>query len=161
MSIPFASYYELGRAAVAFSALEAGGFHPVFANYSHANIAAMHIIAFGGITILLPEREIAPAAEWIDFLKENPLEADDPIPVRKYGKWFSGTIMLMSAGLFLPILLMPPLWFLGVSVLISVIEITKGGHVFWTLTSMFWPVMLLHAKYVAGPKFCKGNQNVD
>ena len=71
----------------------------------------MQIIAFGGITILLPEHEISPAAEWLSFLSANPLEAADPIATRKYGMWFRATVMLLSTGFFLPILLLPRSFF--------------------------------------------------
>lgn len=156
MNKAFATYYELGRAAVAFSALEAGGFKPVFANYNHANMAAMHIIALGGITIMLPENKIADAADWIQFLKTQPLEDYDPITPRKFGMWKRATVFGFCGGILLPILFLPPLIFAGLWGLGSIINVLLGESPAWILASGFWPALLMHAKYIAGPKFLKG-----
>ena len=161
MGVVFATYQELGRAAIAYSALEAGGFHPVMADYQHANNAAMYILALGGIRIMLPEHELPDAIAWMTYLKTQEIPADEPIPKRRFGQWFRATVMGLAIFTFIPLFFIPPiilfaLWFASIILFIIL------GNLEWAdFTFFFWVALLLHARYVAGPKILKGNADVD
>jgi hypothetical protein len=59
---------------VAFSALKAGGFNPIFQNLHSAQINMFEALALGGYWIFLPENEQEDARDWQDWLLKNPIK---------------------------------------------------------------------------------------
>ena len=106
----FKRYNNIGEALVAFSALEAGGFHPVFHTYHQAYLNGLEMLALGGVIVSMPTNEVAPANEWLKSTQAIPLTGD-PIERQKYGRWktaiFTG-LMFLVIPLSLPILI--PIW---------------------------------------------------
>ncbi len=155
-SVIFGRYNNLPEACVIFSVLEAGGFHPTFQNYHHAHIAALELIAFGGIILALPEQEFAEAKNFLDEQQATPITDFDPMKVRRFGMWKRGTIFCLSSGLFLPYFFLAP----EVLIVIWIAFFAYTGFQIASLTSfwLFIPLMLLHAKYVALPKLRQANE---
>ena len=154
----FRNCNSLPEASVLFSCLEAGGFHPTFQNYNHANIAALQIIAFGGIGITIPQQELQEASAYIQFCEDSAIEAIedfDPIAERRFGKWKSGTLLTFASGVFLPYYFLPAelLLFIWISFF------AWGGFQIIDIASMdlLFALILLHAKYIALPKLRKPN----
>lgn len=112
--IEFQRYMSIGEALVVVSALEAGGYHPVYHNYHHAHNAYLQMMAFGGLIVLIPEQEYEAAQAWIDHIKSVPETEHDPITEHKYGMWkHAYSIAAFHSGpalLFVPLLWLPPLF---------------------------------------------------
>ena len=143
-----------------FSALRSGGFHPLLAEYTHANNAAFYILALGGIRVLLPEHEIDDAKAWMAYLRSQALPAETGIKPRKYGRWIRGTVLFSSTFNFLPILFIPPLILYALWFCVVIVEILFTGEAWGTFFAGFFVLLLLHAKYIAGPKLIKGQNHV-
>lgn len=106
----FSSHYNYGEALVAFSALEAGGYHPVFGNIHYCTMSFMEMEALGGVQILLPQHEHNDAKTWMTYIVKHPIKDFDPLPYRPYGRWFQVSTASFLAGFaLLPLLFLPPL----------------------------------------------------
>ncbi len=154
----FSTHYDYGESLTVYAALKAGGFTPNFHAFEHTSVAIAYMDAFGGMQISLPEQEFQPAKEWLTYLYENPITDFDPIKRRHFGKWKRGSVM--SAGLtgvpWLPIFFLPPLALLALFAVLAAIDIYQDpSSIFAALSLLVTPLILIHAKYVAGPKFVK------
>lgn len=149
-AVIFGHYNNLPEACVIFSVLQAGGFHPSFQNYHHAHIAALQLLAFGGIILLIPEQELASAKIFLADQQSAPITDFDPITPRRFGMWKRATLFGLASGIFLPLyFLTPELLFV-----IWLVAMVFNGLDFDIIT-VFWafvPLILLHAKYIALPK---------
>jgi len=149
-SVIFRRYNSLAEGCVVYSALEAGGFHPSFQNYHHAHVAALYLLAFGGIILTLPEQEIESAEQFVKALQSAPIEDFDPIKLRRFGMWKRGTLFGLTFSIFLPLFFLPP----EILLLIWLGDFVYNNFQFNLLMSywLFIPLILLHAKYIAVPK---------
>ena len=95
---PYRAYTSYGDSLVAFSALQAGGFHPLIANEIHTRSNHLHALALGGYRIYLPESELDDAAEWQGWLKTQALPDDDPTPQRFLQRRGNGLLYLNAIG---------------------------------------------------------------
>ena len=158
-AVIFARYNNIGEALADQSCLKAGGFSVGFHNYFHACNDYFLMQALGGLILMFQEQDYDEAHHFLKEMKRHPLEDEDPIPEKKYGYWVRATFaagFLMGPFTFLlPIFfIFPELLFLSLVLLSGVLVWT--GHAFWViiLSLPAWIVlMLLHAKYIALPKF--------
>lgn len=156
----FSQHFDYGEGLAAFSALEAGGFHPNFENYHYATLAMIEMEALGGLKINLPEQEVNDAHEWLSFLRDNPITDFDVIERPQFGKAGRGIILssLNPLALFpwLPVLFLPLalLWIATIVAIIVFSLIDHNGLGIYPVL-LFFPAMLTHAQYVAGPKFVR------
>ena len=95
---PYRVYTSYGSSLVAFSALQAGSFHPLIANEVHTRANHFRALALGGYWIYLPEDELDDAAEWQAWLKTQALPDDDPTPERFLQRRGSGLLYLIAIG---------------------------------------------------------------
>jgi len=106
----FNKYNNIGDALVTFSALESGGFHPVFHTYHQSHLNGLEMLALGGIIVSMPSNEVSDAHRWLENIQTSPLVGDH-IEHQKFGRWktalFTGTVVF-GIPLFLPILI--PIW---------------------------------------------------
>jgi hypothetical protein len=151
----FSRHNNLPEAAVTFSCLESGGFHPNFQNYNHANIAALYILAFGGIVVQLPEQEVEAAEKYLKIMRTIPLKEDEPIERSKRGMW-KRSILFAGCGTFdlaflilASVFLRPEIITIGISAL--AVWAVYNGYLY-AIVWLFFPLMLLHAKHIALPK---------
>lgn len=56
---------DLVEATILKSKLEAAGLHPFIQNYEHAQINVLHLLALGGLNIMVPQSEAEYATEII------------------------------------------------------------------------------------------------
>jgi len=56
---------DLGEATILKSKLEAAGLHPFIQNYEHAQVNVLHLLALGGLNIMVPQSEAEFAIEVI------------------------------------------------------------------------------------------------
>ena len=136
----FKRYSDIGEATIAFSALEAAGFHPSWQNYNHANLANIEMIAFGGLIVQLPASEVADAKAWLSELREQPTQGGDAIPPKKRGlwHWFVSKPLLLVA-----------IWLV---VLNAIIFMDGSKPLFMLVALLIIPLsFLLHAHYIAVP----------
>lgn len=155
----FQSYNNIGDGLVAFSALKAGGFDPVFQNVHHAYAASLHMLALGGLIILLPEAQHDEAGEYIATLPDVASKDYDPIQTRSYGQWIKGTVFGTAVfGVFpLPLYWLPPLWLGLMGVILIFIDslIAKSlGVSFMVMSVLTW-----HAKHIAIPRLRKSYEH--
>lgn len=94
---PYKAYTSYGDVMVAFSALKAGGFNPIFQNLHAAHVNIFEALALGGFWIFLPEQEKADAREWQNWLKKNPIKDSDST-IRKKHYW--GTAFFTAFATF-------------------------------------------------------------
>ncbi|MEP3889752.1 MAG: hypothetical protein ABJN69_04745 [Hellea sp.] len=156
-AVIFGQYNNLPEACVIFSVLEAGGFHPSFQNYHHAHIAALQLMAFGGIILLIPEQELLSAKKFLTDQQSAPITDFDPIRPRRFGMWKRATLFGLASGIFLPMLFLAPellmiIWLIDMG--FSILDVVQNGLDITMLTGVwvFVPLMLLHAKHIAVPK---------
>ena len=154
----FSTHYDYGESLTVFAALKAGGFHPTFHAFEHTSVAIAYIDAFGGMQISLPEQEFQPAKDWLIYLYDNPITDFDPIERRPFGKWKRGTLMTTGPDIipWLPVFFIPPVALLILTIfgiLLYIIFIPE--YYLLSLSFLFFPLLLIHAKYIAGPKFVK------
>jgi len=113
---PYKAYTSYGGVMVAFSALKAGGFNPIFQNLHSAQINMFEALALGGYWIFLPEDEQAEALDWQDWLLKNPIK-DSGTSIRKKNYWGS-TILAAICYFYVTILpLIVILW--GIDALVQ------------------------------------------
>lgn len=153
LNLVFATYYELGRAAVAYSALEAGGFHPILAEHTHVSNAALYIYALGGLRVMLPENELESAREWMAFLKTKEIYLDEPIPRERLRTKIAGSVMSILLGFPLPIFLIPPIILLALWIILCLASVVLGVFQWFGITGFFYIGIVCHAKFIAGPKY--------
>jgi len=99
---PYKAYTSYGDVMVAFSALKAGGFNPIFQNLNSAQINMFEALALGGYWIFLPEDEQRAAIEWQNWLLKNPIK-DSEASIRKKSYWVP-TILAAVCYFYLTIL---------------------------------------------------------
>lgn len=114
----YGSYQDVGLANLAFGALEAGGFKPVYGNYAAANIVAGLAGGLSDIQIFLPDNEFDDAKRWMKFLESQELDENaaissiepESLPIEKRFPTFPallllslGLIILAAGGYFKPI----------------------------------------------------------
>lgn len=56
---------DIGEATILKSKLEAAGLHPFMQNYEHAQVNVLHLLALGGLNIMVPKNEAEFAMEVI------------------------------------------------------------------------------------------------
>lgn len=104
---PYKAYTSYGDVMVAYSALKAGGFNPIFQNLNAAQVNMFQALALGGYWIFLPEQEHDEAHDWQTWLRKNPIKDDDTtVKARQY--WGAEA---MSFILYGPIFIMT--WLAG------------------------------------------------
>ena len=156
----FSTHYDYGESLTVFAALKAGGFHPIFHAFEHTSVAIAYIDAFGGMQISLPEQEFQPAKEWLIYLYDNPITDFDPIKRKPVLNWVHASLFSMTFAFsplpWILLFLIPPLFlFVLYSVAIAIgiaIEPIIGLAL---LPLLIFPLIFMHAKYIAGPKFVK------
>ena len=141
------------NAMVIFSLLENGGFHPMFQNYHHGYIAIGYLGALGGINIMLPEQEVDDAKSFVSSVKE--IEDFDPLPDPLVRDIVQASIITVNPFFFVyhlsPIIQFIAFWMLvGFEVLFFSISFSMA--IITNLVSIFYILMIAHAKYVAVPK---------
>lgn len=151
----FRRYLKIGEAEVAYSALQAGGFHPSFHNYHHAHYAYLEMIALGGIIVMLPKNEIHDAKEWLSYLQSRPNENYDPIFTQNYTMWKRSSALCLGMGFLfpLPILFLPPLLLLIIFSIIFICSLFAASLAFTFALFFLVPTLILtHAHYIALPR---------
>ncbi len=156
----FSQHFDYGEGLAAFAALEAGGFHPNFENYHHTTMAIAYIDALGGLKINLPEEEFYDAKDWLSFLRKNPITDFDPIKRKPVLNWIHASlfsmVFSMSPAPWLILFLLPPLFlFVLYAVAITIGIVIEPVIGIAAIPLLIFPAILMHAKYVAGPKFVK------
>lgn len=159
--VNFSTHNNLAEASVNYSCLKAGGFHPNFQNYNHANLVALYILAFGGIILQLPNNEVEGAQAYLAQIREQPLQESDPIIRRKYGMWKRSVLFaclsysigfgsISTALLMVGFIFLTPELLCFFAIPFIIWGVMKGQilAIIW----LFFPLMLLHAKYIALPK---------
>lgn len=92
---PYKAYTSYGDVMVAFSALKAGGFNPIFQNLHSAQINMFEALALGGYWIFLPDDEKDDALEWQRWLSKNPIKDSGTNIVQKQ-YWGSTIVAALS-----------------------------------------------------------------
>ena len=149
-AVIFGQYNNLPEACVIFSVLEAGGFHPSFQNYHHAHIAALQLLAFGGIILIIPEQELVSAKKFLTDQQAAPITDFDPIKTRRFGMWKRATLFGLAFNIFLPLYFLAPELLLVIW--LAAMAYNGLDLDIFTITWIFVPILLLHAKYIAVPK---------
>lgn len=154
----FRRYNNIGDGLVEFSALQAGGFSPVFQNQHYAYTASLEMLALGGLIILLPDSQTHDARNYLTSLKAEPLEDFDPVPEEKYGQWIKASVLGGLSGAVLPMVFLPLLFLPSVLLLlvgIILIFVDNGLVRFCGLSLLVLGLILMHARYIALPRIRK------